>query len=735
MMRLRFSARMAAALAGLWVVAALALGYYVAADVSYNKVAAPPLDDTFIHFQYAKQIARGRFFRYQDGDSVSTGATSFLYPILLAPFWAVGFKGLSLIWAAHFLNLIGLAAAMSFVFLILRRLIPDDPVLAYMGGLAVALNGWFMWGVASGMAIAVSAGLLAAVLYFVLVHLQENRPWPAAVSLCLLAMVRPEGLVLAYATMFAFVLHRILRSGSVSKDDESAGDQAASDDVSADETSGDDGVGSVEPTSAIDRLRRLSGRAWSGVRHIGWLLWVGLGLGTIPTIVLAVASGHLTTNGMLVKSHFAHDMDWVRYLWETGRTIAAVPGRLLWSASGLLPPVMFLAVLAALANLLRKTTDESKRRQALAGFGIVLAGAFLAIITFYGFLIEHIEHHERYYMPYVPLVVVSVVVGLSVVAQAVSHAGRSAFRRTAMVAILVIGIGGLGKWARVYAHNCGDIAGHYLPMTKWMRSHLPKDAKVAVHDAGALFYLSGRRCYDMIGLVTNDFRPPGGARAGGFIWEMLERIHPGYMVIYPNFLPSISRLPILRKIHEVRLARITIAGGHVKTAYRIEWNRLMPPDRPAHLPGPYADWTMVDALDEADLVSERAHAYVVDHGRFHGASRFRLVPFHEGAGLLIDGGRAYSGHETFTLHGVKPGQPLLIGLRSDFGRSLDLEVRIDGHVVGTWRIGTSEHRRNHEAFLPIAAKAITKASPRVKLRPIGGTDLATFHIFALQPKG
>src|SRR5262245_2056700 len=49
---------------------------------------AVPLDDAFIHFQYAKRLASGHFFSYAEGDSYSSGATSLLWPLLLAPFYA-----------------------------------------------------------------------------------------------------------------------------------------------------------------------------------------------------------------------------------------------------------------------------------------------------------------------------------------------------------------------------------------------------------------------------------------------------------------------------------------------------------------------------------------------------------------------------------------------------------------------------------------------------------------------
>jgi hypothetical protein len=75
--------------------------YYNRGDVSDNGVnISAPLDDTFIRLQYGRQIGEGEWFRYNDGDPVGTGASSFLYVLLLG--------------AAHFLgvadgNLLGFA--------------------------------------------------------------------------------------------------------------------------------------------------------------------------------------------------------------------------------------------------------------------------------------------------------------------------------------------------------------------------------------------------------------------------------------------------------------------------------------------------------------------------------------------------------------------------------------------------------------------------------------------------
>ena len=55
---------------------------------------AVPLDNAFIHFQYARRLAEGHFFSYVPGGGYTTGATSFLWPLALAPFHALGFRDL-----------------------------------------------------------------------------------------------------------------------------------------------------------------------------------------------------------------------------------------------------------------------------------------------------------------------------------------------------------------------------------------------------------------------------------------------------------------------------------------------------------------------------------------------------------------------------------------------------------------------------------------------------------------
>src|SRR4051794_27227274 len=76
-----------------------------------------PLDDVYIHFQYAKQMALGQPYIYNPGLPATSGATSFLYPYMLAIGYLLGFQGLNLgLWAM----LLGMVALVGSTWLVYR---------------------------------------------------------------------------------------------------------------------------------------------------------------------------------------------------------------------------------------------------------------------------------------------------------------------------------------------------------------------------------------------------------------------------------------------------------------------------------------------------------------------------------------------------------------------------------------------------------------------------------------
>jgi hypothetical protein len=120
-----------------------------------------PLDDVFIHFDFARALARGYPFEWSEGNGYSSGGTSLLYPAVLAVGYWLGWRGLSLMhWAA-------MIACVSVLGLLLctRRLFRGLPRwTSYLAPLAVLGVGGLSWSLFSGMETALLAATWAAAL-------------------------------------------------------------------------------------------------------------------------------------------------------------------------------------------------------------------------------------------------------------------------------------------------------------------------------------------------------------------------------------------------------------------------------------------------------------------------------------------------------------------------------------------------------------------------------------------
>ncbi|MDQ4064296.1 MAG: hypothetical protein M3122_10560, partial [Actinomycetota bacterium] len=183
--------------------------YYNRGDASANGVnISAPLDDAFIHLQYGRQIGEGEWFRYNDGDPVSTGASSFLYALVLGVAHFLGFAGDNLLGFAIIsgAGLFALAAILGYE--LGRRLAGERAGL--WTGILIAANGAFAWGATSGMEVALFSVLLLGTLLTFLRELSSGRFLLTPILAALVVLTRPEGQLFALVITGAVVL-RVLK--------------------------------------------------------------------------------------------------------------------------------------------------------------------------------------------------------------------------------------------------------------------------------------------------------------------------------------------------------------------------------------------------------------------------------------------------------------------------------------------------------------------------------------------
>jgi hypothetical protein len=130
------------------------------------------------------------------------------------------------------------------------------------------------------------------------------------------------------------------------------------------------------------------------------------------------------------------------------------------------------------------------------------------------------------------------------------------------VAILFLGLG-----ARAYATDVAIIQQEMVEPAKWISTHLPVDAILAVHDIGAAGYFSHRTIVDLAGLIDPKIIP--GLRNQDKLAEYIKHKDAEYLMIFPNwYQPGLPLL--LEEVYRSTGQFSPLAGGENMVIYKID---------------------------------------------------------------------------------------------------------------------------------------------------------------------
>lgn len=151
-----------------------------------------PLDDSWIHLQFARNLAAGAGLSYNSGELV-TGSTAPLWTALLALLFPL--PGNVVVWT-KLLGVILYLAGIDATWRLARELDLPEGLAALAAALTLATS-WLVWSALSGMEIPLFV-LLS--LWGMILHLRERadpaRPPLSLATLAVAALARPEGLLL-----------------------------------------------------------------------------------------------------------------------------------------------------------------------------------------------------------------------------------------------------------------------------------------------------------------------------------------------------------------------------------------------------------------------------------------------------------------------------------------------------------------------------------------------------------
>jgi hypothetical protein len=530
---------------------------------------AVPLDDAYIHFQYARSIAELHPFRYTAGAAPTPGATSLLWPLALMPFYALGLHGEGLVFAAWALGWVSLGLLAHETKRLADGLV--RPAVAIAAGAMVLAFGGYAWFAASGMEVVPFAWLVTRAARRAAEWIENDAPPgrlprpiappPTRRELVLLAalcpLMRPEGAIASVALAVTLALFPRGKS----------------------------------------RLHAIA--AFAGP--------------LLPPLICFVATGQAVASSAMAKwlplnpyyrgPHLvAAVLANVRVFFET-----LLDGRL-WTSVFLPAGGRAVGVLALPALVV-----SGARRGRLPRAFLVLAVALAILVptTYETFLVNRV----RYIWPFAA----AWMVGLATLAQVSGDAAERGLARLGVsVPNLPILLSGtlVGLLASRLSASIDDLAesahavtSQQVSMARWSKDGLASGARVGVNDTGAAAYFGGHPTFDVVGLTT-----AGEARywtAGpGSRFEHYETLSadalPTHFLVYPEWF-AIDAL--LGEEITTRSVRHTILGGVTLAAYSARYVALRSGELPTEQS--VAGRHLVDSVDVADLESEASHHYLL----------------------------------------------------------------------------------------------------------------------------
>jgi tetratricopeptide (TPR) repeat protein len=447
-----------------------------------------PLDDAWIHLQFARNLIDYGSFSYFKDEMVTSGSTSPLYVFLLSAGFVL-FKDEFLL--SYALGVSALCLAAFCLFAILRQWKLEPAFLCWTAPLLMVLEPRLQWIALSGMETTLFiAGVFLALLFY-----ERKQGVGTGLSTGLLVWVRPEGLIFLGALGFD-VLYRML-------------------------------------TARPER----SGR--KGSRHPAYERgWIVRAAAVAAPVIIGYGIFNLSLSGTLFPNTYSAKLAYY------SSNNSDFPVQLFHFLTG-----GHMALLSVFAGIGVVALSRGMLRRGKTPGPVYLLWPLLLVLAYWQKL-PYLYQEGRYLMPVLPFVILLAVLGLtqtiSVSRKWVPMMRRARVARAVTVLVLVL-IGAQTAsafWSMrvTYADDCRYISNRQVRTALWIRDHLPADAKVATHDVGAIGYYSGRRVVDMVGLVSPSMIRNIGSFDG--LTRFLVHQHTTHLALLRNWFEVANQNPL-----------------------------------------------------------------------------------------------------------------------------------------------------------------------------------------------
>lgn len=510
-----------------WLIASMVILVAAAFSVGYYRAAGGPgypLDDTWIHLTFARNVASGLGFGANPHEP-TPGATSPLWVLLLAPGFLFGAVHGTWPWILATLALCAAGILSSALIVALVRKTTGNAGnpevwVGLLGGVTVVWVAPLVWSAAGALEVPLFVATICATLLAFTVRPTGN--WRTGVIWGVLAglasLARPEGLLLA--PILALVTLWRLNRGAV-----------------------------IEAAAGL----------------------FACGVVYLPSVVFCLA-----TSGFVFPNTFYA---------KTTALVAGMPDREFLSGTlavvyeispvGLL--AFFLGVVGTVVAVWRRCDSRGVLATAAFAVGLPLAYAAMGRTLFFA---PFAGNFGRYLYPVVP---VALVLGFWAVGYAMVVFRRNGAVALVGVALIVlaplISIVGTVKRVELYRQNVIDVNTMQVAMANKLRDKLPPGVLVAANDVGALAYFTKFRVLDLIGIISTQTLVAlerAGSEPAALTdahVSLLRQEQPDALVVFPEwYTGTLRRLGRVAQPIEVITHEENITSPFPRlVAFRLDW--------------------------------------------------------------------------------------------------------------------------------------------------------------------
>lgn len=407
-----------------------------------------PLDDSWIHLQFARNLHDYGAFSYYKNEMTTAGSTSPLYTILLA----IGFFFTSNEFLLSYtFGIVSLVIAAYVFYKLVLLLYENNYFLAVGAVLLLILEPRLQWIAISGMETTLFIALLLAVLYFY----YSKKTIAFGIASGLLLWARPEAVILFAVIAFDIFYNVIIVKHESSK-------------------------------------KRTDLSVWHD------FLWLKKSAIYAAVLVVAYVLLNLYLSGSIFPNTYAAKLKY--YSGSNPNYLKAV-FHFLTDGHFFLPSIFFVV---SFSTILWKLWNRQKI--------LLLVPFLWSLMFFIAYWknLPMLFQNGRYIIPLLPYFLLISIGGLIIALDLAKHKiqflAKKKFYETFIVLLsLIVILQFVNKTLQVensHAKFCRYINDRHVKTAMWLRDNLTKDAIVATHDIGAIAFYSGKRVVDMVGLVS-----------------------------------------------------------------------------------------------------------------------------------------------------------------------------------------------------------------------------------------